>query len=285
MEEIFEIIHGTVTGRDHRIAGKNNQDAYFIKQELGLMIVLVADGCSEGRHSEVGAKLGIRIIGQEIARLWRAASARGVVINAEGLLDTARINVLTYLRILTLALGDNFNRAVVDYLLFTVIGIIVTNEEAICFGLGDGYAEINSELIDMPCYENNEPSYLGYDLIDRKSLIRPKDASLLIFKRLPADKLQSAIIGTDGLIDLVNIAKRNLPGKDEEIGPISQFLKDKYFLNPDMLRRRLTLINRDVMRSTAGSADNMARENGLLPDDTTMIILRRKEKGDESLLK
>ena len=63
--------------------------------------------------------------------------------------------------------------------------------------------------------------------------------------------------------------------KDELVGPLSQFWsEDRYFKNRDMLRRRLTIANRDVTRADWDERA-LIIEHGLLPDDTTIITGRR----------
>jgi hypothetical protein len=60
------------------------------------------------------------------------------------------------------------------------------------------------------------------------------------------------------------------------VGPLSQFwTDDRYFANPDALRRRLTLINRESVRADFESR-RLVRTPGLLPDDTTVVVLRRR---------
>lgn len=277
MEEIFEIICATVIGRDHKIAGKNNQDAIFIRKEKDLIVALVADGCSEGKNSEVGAKLGIKILGEQISRMLHGAM---IWIDPALVIELAKQNTLRILERILNDLGDNTNRNVLDHFLFTVIGLIATCEEALVFGLGDGFASINGEVIDIPKYENNEPQYIGYDLMHNKPNGIKYD--LKIFKRIPKDRLETAMIGTDGALDLIEIADKTIPGKNELIGSLDQYLEDKFFRNPDMLRRRFAMINRDAIRINDLDRENI-RENGHLPDDTTMIVLRRKEKENGNL--
>ena len=97
------------------------------------------------------------------------------------------------------------------------------------------------------------------------------------------------MIGTDGVFDLENSEERKIPGKEDLVGPISQFWQDKrYYNNPDMIRRSLSLINRCVTRIPKGEDGSLKiqHENGLLPDDTTIVAIRRiplnhdTEKGD-----
>jgi hypothetical protein len=87
------------------------------------------------------------------------------------------------------------------------------------------------------------------------------------------EELHSFLLGTDGVCDLMQSAESHMPGKTEKVGPLSQFWQEeRFFCNPDMVRRRLAGIARDVTtRSEAG----IRKEAGLLTDDTTLIVGRR----------
>ncbi|MBI4142843.1 hypothetical protein HY480_03150 [Candidatus Uhrbacteria bacterium] len=92
------------------------------------------------------------------------------------------------------------------------------------------------------------------------------------------DQVHSILLGTDGVVDLIVAANRNIPGKDELVGPLAQFwTEDRYFKNPDMIRRRLTIINRDVVGWDAarGCIDT---QRGLLPDDAALVAIRRRKE-------
>ena len=73
----FQVAGGSVTGRAHAVLGRGNQDAFAWVDDDGVLVAVVCDGCSSGRHSEVGAHLG--------ARLVATAVGRGVAAGADGL--------------------------------------------------------------------------------------------------------------------------------------------------------------------------------------------------------
>ena len=50
----------THVGRDHVRVGRNNQDGVFATRD----VVVVTDGCGSQPHSEVGAQLGARFLGE-----------------------------------------------------------------------------------------------------------------------------------------------------------------------------------------------------------------------------
>jgi hypothetical protein len=63
---------------------------------------------------------------------------------------------------------------------------------------------------------------------------------------------------------LRDLSSRPIPGRSEDVGPLSQFwTDDAYYENRDMVRRRLAVLNR-------------GRHGGLLADDTTLVVVRRK---------
>ena len=94
---------------------------------------------------------------------------------------------------------------------------------------------------------------------------------------MPTKEISSLLIGSDGLENLILAAENNIPGKNEKVGPINQFWEDdRYFKNPDMIRRRLTLVNRTITK-TDWDNRKILKEHGLLPDDTTLIVIRRKK--------
>ena len=218
----FEWAKGSVTGREHIRINKNNQDAVLIKSTADYVIGIVADGCGSKTHSEVGAWLGVEILVEAIANHLPQSLT-------EETLDTIGEQVIDRLPKLS-----NFQ----DYYLFTLLGFVVTSTDTIVFGCGDGLFSINGDLSQLS-FENNAPPYLIYS-----------GTKLEVYKRIPTEQLMSIVIGTDGLEDW-------LEAKD-----LSQFSQsDKYFKNPDQVRRTLAIAQ---------------KTESLLADDTTLITLRRK---------
>lgn len=267
LRENFEITAGTIMGRDHVIAGRNNQDAYYVYESDNCIIALVADGCSEGKYSEVGARLGVRLFARAILHNYRE----------KNFWEKVRQDVLTNLHKSAQAMGGNLSQVINDYFLFTVVGIFLDDFGARFFSVGDGMFFVNDEMIRLGPFPNNAPPYLCYELIGTSlSYLHPELLKIELHKEIPASHLISCLIGTDGVVDLAAVARRNIPGKSELIGSVSQFwTEDRYFTNRDMVRRRLSLINRESIKPDWGNK-LMLREPGLLPDDTTLIAIRRK---------
>ena len=55
----FECASGWIIGRNHVLASKNNQDTFRVVMREQHIIAVVCDSCDRGKHSEVGAKLGV----------------------------------------------------------------------------------------------------------------------------------------------------------------------------------------------------------------------------------
>jgi hypothetical protein len=292
MKDTFEIAAGTIIGRDHRIAGKNNQDAFCYLMGEKHIVAVVCDGCGSSPHSEAGAKIGARIIATEMMSSLSGCSDHCRPTRKD---DWEFLLACVYSepflgQIETLALGmanrgsdreSGLVRVILDYFLFTAVGIVITQESTAVFSAGDGIFGINFRtggiLRVLGPFPGNAPPYPAYGLIESAITCDPK---LIGFKLQAVDltrDIESLIIGTDGAIDLATAAEKKIPGRDELVGPLSQFWEnDLFFRNPDALRRRLAVVNSDVSKPL-WEEKSVQRSNGLLRDDTTLVAIRRKK--------
>jgi hypothetical protein len=266
----WAVAGGSVTGREHLRTGKNNQDAYHWQMFGDVMIAIVGDGCSSGAHSEVGATLGVRLVTKAIAQIlqeWK--------IEQPEFWSEVQQEILQQLSKLVFMLDKHSPQVIYDYLLFTVVGAVITPTVTTLFSIGDGVLILNGEEVSVPHFPGNAPPYLAYGLIE-PSPIPPEQLQFQIHHCLSTDEVRSLLIATDGVKDLLAVADQPLPGKQERVGQIQQFWQnDRYFHNSDQLRRRLSLINREVVQAN-WEQQQLNRFRGLLPDDTTLIVIRRK---------
>ena len=270
MKNQFELVGGSVIGREHLRVGKNNQDAFCWNVTEAGAVAVVCDGCSSGIHSEVGAKLGARII---VEALHRSVEA-GMRLEHEEVWQTIQQTLLTQLQQVAALLGDDRAQTMRDYLLFTITGVVITSTITAVFVLGDGVIAINDQVIRLGPFPNNAPPYLAYELLEENA---SEALQIKVLQVLPTEQLQSLLIGSDGVSDLIQVAEQALPGRSETVGDLANFWQDdRYFRNPDQVRRRLALINREVTVLDK-PAQHCVRQSGLLPDDTTLIVIRRKE--------
>lgn len=275
MKGLFQVTYGSITGRNHALIGKNNQDAYYITSDENITIALVSDGCSSGEHSEVGAKLGVRIVADVIISNLKQNSGRFKSTFAQQLQQETLFRLKKIANHFTRNL--DYYSIVHDCFLFTLVGAIITPVETLIFSVGDGVFAINGQvkLINSRVGEN-APPYIAYGLYGH-----PEWGEIEIHTHTVTEKIQSILIGTDGVKDLIAVEDYFIPGKAEKVGNINQFWQeDRYFHNPDLIRRKLSLINREYYKPDWQN-QQFKKYSGMLPDDTTLIVIRQNYPVDK----
>ncbi len=268
----FEYAFGSIIGRNHVLAGKNNQDAYRIVANDKFIIAVVCDGCGSGKHSEVGAKLGARLVIAEIVNLLNSQTNQDSQISSPEFWNLVKLNLLQKLKDFVTLINGNRELASVgaihelplqiefvnDYLLFTILGVVIAERETVTFSMGDGAIAINGNLNQIPAYPDNAPPYLAY------GLYKPDAINFEIRDRLPTCELECLLIATDGIDDLIAV---------EDIAQFWQ--EDRYFKNPDAVRRKLAMLNREEVKPDWYKRE-LIKRSGILSDDTTLVTIRRK---------
>lgn len=282
MEGIFDLGSGSIPGKDHLfngnlLVGKNNQDAVSIYQSTGLAVAVVADGCGSKPSSEVGSQLGARLMATALSKQCMRHSA---LIKSSGLtdaltlvLEAARQDVLSHLRILAQAMTqDSFSQTVSNYFLFTMVGTIICPQGSAFFAIGDGVIVVNGEVLKLGPFEGNEPPYLSYALLNTRW--KEDELKFKVHRTLPTDQLVSFLIGSDGVADLADKENATIPGfPDQVIGPLADWwTQDQYFTKTG-IRRRLALTQ---SRHCSIKGGELIVDNSRLPDDTTLVVGRRK---------
>lgn len=269
MNKRFEVATGTITGTEHRRLGKNNQDAHYCIVSEDYTIAIVCDGCGSRPHSEVGAKIGARLAGEVIAKKLSTGTSFGL---DESFWQQVQQDILCHIHSFATAMGGDFFQTIQDYFLFTILGVIfLSSENATIFSVGDGVIFVNGIAKNIEKFSGNAPAYLAYKLLDKNL----KKCDFKINYQTNIHEIESILIGTDGVHDLVAAKDKKIPGKAENVGSISRFWQeDRYFKNPDMIHRHLALLNRDIYKPE-WQKQQLIREMGLLPDDTTLIVIRK----------
>ncbi|MBI4276395.1 protein phosphatase 2C domain-containing protein [Candidatus Uhrbacteria bacterium] len=307
MKDEFDIAAGSVIGRDHVIAGKNNQDAYAIARMPVGMVAVVCDGCGSRPSSEVGAKIGAQLVSDAVMKYCvygfderRPADPR-TLPGAAAYLEDARQHILKELRSIAKAMGGELRDIVNDFFLFTVVGTVVMDLATWTFSIGDGVVAmnpvrdspprwpsgrasagaisngVNGTVRTLGPFPKNEPPYLSYGLLPTSLTdTAPELLRFQVHDVLPTAAVQSVFIGSDGVVDLMEREGQKIPGKDERVPPLAQFwTEDRYFKNPDMIRRRFAMMNRETT-TINWEGREVQKCVGLLPDDTTVVVIRRK---------
>jgi len=268
--EVFEFASGSITGREHQLIGKNNQDAFSITSSAGHFVAVVCDGCGSSKHSEVGAQIGASIIGKVVSKAL-IYSAPTNVMNASAFWEDIRREIthrLTSVAYNMTPSNRDLRETVERFFLFTIVGIAITPNFVVPFSIGDGIWIINGKKHRLGPFENNAPPYIGYGLIRNNGGWKDEQLRIRLGDIYVVEEVRNALIGTDGVIDLIGV----LPEGEY----INQFWDDsKYFTNQDGVRRRLCRLN--MARETINwEQRRVDRQHGLLPDDTTLISIRRK---------
>lgn len=308
----FCVAAGTIAGRRHvgsanLLAGRNNQDAYACTAQADFLVFSVHDGCGSSAYSEFGAKLGAQItpwvIKEALKRLgpekiqtrqfWDLVRERFL----HRLFQVASIctgEMAAYSTILTqnaITCRDSSNESstnemdmtfeqfVRSHLLFTTLGAVITNSTTIVFGIGDGIFLVNDEIQEIGPFPDNAPDYLSSDLLSNTK------RTFSIHAALNTKELNTLILGTDGMKDLIDSAGKCIPGKKRKVETLQKLLNNECLFCElkegypgfESLTGWLRLLNSEVVK--IGTAEDgssiISRDEGLLPDDTTLVALRR----------
>jgi hypothetical protein len=247
----FSLAGGSVIGPLHARAGRNNQDAWSAWVGDELAVLVVADGCSGGVASEVGAHLSARWIVAQAARRWsRERTGRHEAFVAE-LFD----GLTRELRALASALAPepkDVTTIVADLLLTTVLVAIVDRDTTSVLGVGDGLVVVNDAPVVVEGDRQRGAEYLAYRLCDAAETgYDPGSIVPRLISRTDTPALHSLVLATDGAHDL-------LPSQHGPDRLAALFEDGLVARRPALLERRLV---------------ELAAEPGRLRDDVTLVAL------------
>lgn len=212
-EPCFEVATGSIPGRAHVGAGRNNQDAAAWRLSGSTAVAVVCDGCSTGAFSELGARLGAEFL----CELAHRRLLEGRSPDAPDFWSSLTEALISELRRVIEQLGGDAARRVEDAFLFTVVGAVATADGAWLFVAGDGSAVVDGSVRTFGPFPDNAPPYLGYRLLGGRTTLAVEKI----------DVCDSLILATDGAADL-----EDLPSFAHD---------ERLFRNRDGLRRRLAV--------------------------------------------
>jgi hypothetical protein len=268
LEHRYAVAVASVAGREHRRLGRGNQDAVAVHLSSGPLVLALADGCSSGARSEVGAELSVRWLTEQVPALCRS----GALGLGSALAESACEGLARYLE--TVARGlcadpAGVVRQTAEVLLATVLVAIVGDDEAVVFGVGDGIVLVNGEQRSLGEGPERAPAYPAYRGLAEEAFegARPECGPRVHWAG-PAGALESLVLGTDGAHDLRRAAGASLP--DGRVwGGLEELVDEpRYVLNPSLAQKRLRVLG---------------ELPGLLPDDTTVAVLRRRHAAEEGV--
>lgn len=191
-------------GAQHLDYGKNCQD-YGLEKDC---LKVVCDGCSEGAHSEVGAK----------AYCHLAASGY----------DTDQIFQLL------MGIFGQSPQTVREYLCFTILEV-AEQEDSFCVTYcGDGYILLQDaagEIQFMELSDGAYPKYYAYNYCDASSLRQYQDGVPLNRKVFHKKEYQKVGIASDGLRYIVNSKDTQLKAAFTALLKLGSAVKIKRFIN------------------------------------------------------
>ncbi len=257
----LQVAAGSTIGRAHRTAGRNNQDAWSITQSEGSLVAVVADGCSGGVYSEVGAHIGVSLL----------ATVLSDMLVADQAIDWPHVEqvVLERMAALVRDMGPSPAQTVERFFLFTLVGVVMNPTTTTFFACGDGLVVAGDDVVHLGPFAGNQPPYLAYRLLGDRVDIDMNAVRLAPVWHGATSSIDHFLIGTDGVDDMIAHETAQRPGLDVPVGPLSQFWhNDRYFRgNPELVNRELKLMGRDWPPTHP--------QAGLLSDDTTLIVGRR----------
>jgi hypothetical protein len=270
----FELAAGSIIGQHHLRVNFNNQDNYIISEHADHIVAVVCDGCGSGETSEIGATLGSSMVSWELSAsgLHRLGNDRKEI---DLCLERVRRLIVDRIVSIVFKVGLPFINVISDSFLFTIVAVVIGKEYTYIISFGDGFYALNGDVKEIGPFENNAPPYIAYGTVEER-IEKRSDLRFVLNEVIPTSDLQSLLIATDGLGDLIKSEKMNLPGKTELVGSVSQFwTNDLFFSNQAAVGRRLSLINRSVTRIDRKHI-RLIQEHGYLKDDTTLVSIRKK---------
>jgi hypothetical protein len=159
----MNVTSAAIIGRSHRLRQQNNQDvALCVQPTADTTIGLVLDGCGSGARSEVGANLLGQFTLNWLCEELRSGQPVSACLEKLGPATLIYLDNLTQLTTKQTA-ADN-PPFIAAHLLTTLVGFIVTPEEAAFFWRGDGYLCQDGRIERLEA--DNQPDYLAYDLLN-----------------------------------------------------------------------------------------------------------------------
>jgi len=249
----FVAASGSVTGREHRRAERDGQDGHAIVATAEVVAAIVTDGCSSGRSSEIGARVGAAWLAALVEQRFRGevGEARARAAAAE-----VAAELLVRLEVLARSLdpdGDVRAFRVDEALLFGFLAAVVTPATTIVFGIGDGIVVVDGSVTVLDPGPQNAPPYAAYGLLG--ACIQPR-----IHFVGPTAGIDVVAVATDGLAPIVEASALPVERLTDQPSLVSIAADPRYAKNPSLLRKRLVVL----------------ADRGRFSDDATVAVVRRR---------
>lgn len=191
----------TSQGFGHFTQGLNNQDFGIETSRM----LLILDGCSEAKYSEVGT----RLFAQLFSKLENCDDVEKFEDNVKNTFD----DIIGAMKKYFTSDEELEKEFIMDNLLFTIIALFETESEFIVKLFGDGYVitqNLQDNISFMKYFYGKCPPYFAYKYCQLQEF---KDYQFKTF-RFDKSKFQKVAIATDGVMP---IAKGDVKGVDKYI--------------------------------------------------------------------
>lgn len=172
-------------GKSHLDTGMNCQDA---TGNIDDFLKIVCDGCSEGKHSEVGAKLFVDRVICEYDYYKEYIESLGK--NFVEVDNIFRLIIEKSMRTLVTIIGTN-PKKLKDYLSFTIFIVYKVGGTYSVYYCGDGYIFIDvpsDDNIKFIKIDNGEyPNYYIYNYVSSKYLKAHIQPTIIEYKRINSE--------------------------------------------------------------------------------------------------
>ena len=245
----FLAVAGSVTGRDHRRAERDGQDGHAVVITDDVVAGIVTDGCSSGRASEIGARVGAAWLAALIEPAFRGVDEPAGARAAAATVTRALLDRLELLARSFDPAGHVSAARVDQSLLFGFLAAVVTPVTTIVFGIGDGIVVVDGTITVIDPGPENAPPYLAYALLGgggARAGLEPR----IHFAGTTAG-VEAVAVATDGAAPLVEAGSASLAAIVADA---------RYAKNPSLLRKRLVVLS----------------DAGTFADDATIALVRRR---------
>jgi hypothetical protein len=293
----FDLAYGSVIGSEHVRLNHNNQDSLVAIRGENFCLGVVSDGCGSCPRSEVGSAIMTRIVAKWIPYAFsnfgtttnvhideipaRMLGAKAAIVNSIRKIATESSEVFLKPSLGWDIAGQeqgllSFDGIIHSCLLATIVGFYICDDYVVVFSIGDGFYAVNGKLVqlDTSDIENNAPAYLAYELFPNIPE-KVKDHLDFVVKVFPSKEVDRIMVGTDGVRFLLDADEKLIPGKTRKVGNVSQLWDDRMFVNPDMMHRTMSLLNRDVSVPDF-IGQSMITHSSIIKDDIAVVSARRK---------
>lgn len=252
----FAVRGGMTPGMDHIDKRRNCQDGWDLRRvvidEKEFIVAVGSDGCGSGSHSEVIASLLPLYVAHQAVHLLTFETP------VTQLPAALYPHVLAYLelqwKLIPFGSRPELISFIKNYLLATVFGFVIGEEDSVLFHAGRGFTVVN-DVVTTVEHPKGDP-YPGYHLVPRSALEEPSMELPRSFTVIPLKTADIFSLGvaTDGATE-----------------KLLQRLLAEAFPGDSGIQRWLNLIN---------GPRNPHPEDGTFADDTTVLLAERVELGE-----